>query len=38
MNKELAHAQLSRSMRETHSLCDEAGDPATASLLEKRHG
>jgi starvation-inducible DNA-binding protein len=28
------NAQLSRSMRETHSLCDEAGDIATASLLE----
>jgi starvation-inducible DNA-binding protein len=28
------NAQLSRSMRETHSLCDEAGDLATASLLE----
>src|SRR6202790_1129717 len=28
------NAQLSRSMRETHSLCDEAGDVATASLLE----
>jgi starvation-inducible DNA-binding protein len=25
---------LSRNMRETHSLCDEAGDVATASLLE----
>src|ERR1700681_3776509 len=28
------NAQLSRSMREVHSLCDEAGDVATASLLE----
>jgi starvation-inducible DNA-binding protein len=28
------NAQLSRSMREAHSLCDEAGDIATASLLE----
>jgi starvation-inducible DNA-binding protein len=28
------NAQLTRSMRETHSLCDEAGDVATASLLE----
>jgi starvation-inducible DNA-binding protein len=28
------NAQLSRSMRETHSLCDEARDIATASLLE----
>ena len=28
------NAQLTRSMRETHSLCDEAGDLATASLLE----
>ena len=28
------NAQLSRSMRETHALCDEAGDVATASLLE----
>jgi starvation-inducible DNA-binding protein len=28
------NAQLSRSMRQTHSLCDEAGDIATASLLE----
>jgi starvation-inducible DNA-binding protein len=25
---------LTRSMREVHSLCDEAGDVATASLLE----
>jgi starvation-inducible DNA-binding protein len=28
------NAQLTRSMREVHSLCDEAGDVATASLLE----
>jgi starvation-inducible DNA-binding protein len=28
------NAQLSRSMREAHSLCDEAGDVASASLLE----
>jgi starvation-inducible DNA-binding protein len=28
------NAQLTRSMREAHSLCDEAGDLATASLLE----
>jgi starvation-inducible DNA-binding protein len=28
------NAALTRSMRETHSLCDEAGDVATASLLE----
>jgi starvation-inducible DNA-binding protein len=28
------NAQLSRSMREVHSLCDEAGDVASASLLE----
>ena len=28
------NAQLSRSMRQTHLLCDEAGDIATASLLE----
>jgi starvation-inducible DNA-binding protein len=28
------NAILTRNMRETHSLCDEAGDVATASLLE----
>ncbi len=28
------NALLTRSMREVHSLCDEAGDVATASLLE----
>ena len=28
------NGQLTRSMREVHSLCDEAGDVATASLLE----
>src|SRR6266850_1379663 len=28
------NAQLSRSMRQAHLLCDEAGDVATASLLE----
>jgi starvation-inducible DNA-binding protein len=28
------NAILTRSMREVHSLCDEAGDVATASLLE----
>jgi starvation-inducible DNA-binding protein len=28
------NATLIRSMREVHSLCDEAGDVATASLLE----
>ena len=28
------NAALTQSMRETHSLCDEAGDVATASLLE----
>jgi starvation-inducible DNA-binding protein len=28
------NAILTRHMRETHSLCDEAGDVATASLLE----
>jgi starvation-inducible DNA-binding protein len=28
------NAMLTRSMREVHSLCDEAGDVATASLLE----
>jgi starvation-inducible DNA-binding protein len=28
------NAMLTRSMREIHSLCDEAGDIATASLLE----
>jgi starvation-inducible DNA-binding protein len=28
------NAGLTRSMREVHSLCDEAGDVATASLLE----
>ena len=28
------NAILMQSMRETHSLCDEAGDVATASLLE----
>jgi starvation-inducible DNA-binding protein len=28
------NAILTQSMRETHSLCDEAGDVATASLLE----
>ena len=28
------NAILTRSMREAHSLCDEAGDVATASLLE----
>ncbi len=28
------NAQLSRSMRQAHLLCDEAGDIATASLLE----
>jgi starvation-inducible DNA-binding protein len=28
------NAILTRNMRETHSLCDEAGDIATASLLE----
>src|SRR2546430_17666376 len=28
------NASLTRSMREVHSLCDEAGDVATASLLE----
>jgi starvation-inducible DNA-binding protein len=28
------NAQLVRSMREVHSLCDETGDIATASLLE----
>jgi starvation-inducible DNA-binding protein len=28
------NAQLTVSMREVHSLCDEAGDVATASLLE----
>src|ERR1700682_5610947 len=28
------NAMLTRNMREIHSLCDEAGDVATASLLE----
>src|ERR1700710_1493609 len=28
------NAMLTQSMREVHSLCDEAGDVATASLLE----
>jgi starvation-inducible DNA-binding protein len=28
------NAVLTRNMREVHSLCDEAGDVATASLLE----
>jgi starvation-inducible DNA-binding protein len=28
------NTKLTRNMRETHSLCDEAGDVATASLLE----
>ena len=28
------NAILTQSMRETHSLCDETGDVATASLLE----
>jgi len=28
------NAALTRTMREVHSLCDEAGDVATASLLE----
>jgi starvation-inducible DNA-binding protein len=28
------NASLTRSMREVHSLCDDAGDVATASLLE----
>jgi len=28
------NAKLTHNMRETHSLCDEAGDVATASLLE----
>jgi len=28
------NAALTRNMREVHSLCDEAGDVATASLLE----
>jgi starvation-inducible DNA-binding protein len=28
------NANLTRNMREVHSLCDEAGDVATASLLE----
>jgi starvation-inducible DNA-binding protein len=28
------NAMLTRNMREVHSLCDEAGDVATASLLE----
>jgi starvation-inducible DNA-binding protein len=28
------NAILTQNMRETHSLCDEAGDVATASLLE----
>jgi len=28
------NAILTQRMRETHSLCDEAGDVATASLLE----
>jgi starvation-inducible DNA-binding protein len=28
------NAVLTQNMRETHSLCDEAGDVATASLLE----
>jgi starvation-inducible DNA-binding protein len=28
------NAMLTRNMRETHSICDEAGDVATASLLE----
>ena len=28
------NASLTRTMREVHSLCDEAGDVATASLLE----
>ena len=28
------NAILTQSMRETHSLCDEAGDVATASMLE----
>jgi starvation-inducible DNA-binding protein len=28
------NATLTRNMREVHSLCDEAGDVATASLLE----
>ncbi len=28
------NASLTRNMREVHSLCDEAGDVATASLLE----
>jgi len=30
------NAQLTVSMREVHSLCDEASDVATASLLENR--
>jgi starvation-inducible DNA-binding protein len=36
MIAELRHdnAQLTVSMRDVHSLCDEAGDVATASLLE----
>jgi hypothetical protein len=29
-----ANAILTQNMREVHSLCDEAGDVATASLLE----
>jgi len=28
------NAMLTKNMREVHSLCDEAGDVATASLLE----
>jgi starvation-inducible DNA-binding protein len=28
------NATLAQSMREAHALCDEAGDMATASLLE----
>jgi starvation-inducible DNA-binding protein len=28
------NAILTRNMREVHSLCDEAGDVATASVLE----
>jgi len=28
------NATLTQSMREAHSLCDETGDVATASLLE----
>jgi starvation-inducible DNA-binding protein len=28
------NATMTRTMREAHSLCDEAGDVATASLLE----